>query len=184
MELYVSDLARESSADPQYRYESTGPREVAERIKLDGSSDLYKGELHYRAEFIPALNLKYEHFDASKNEIQRVAQEAQRGHVNGSSPSSRSSSSIEEEERFVTVTRPTTENGPHQTDSTESVRTNGGGDAKSDKGAPSIVAEGSVKESIELSKEELFKHRELPALYPARIHAHLHIKSRVSSSLT
>lgn len=159
MELHVSDLARESSADPQYRYESTGPREVADPIKLDGSSDLCKGELHYRAEFIPALNLKHKPFDAGENEIQKVAHEAQRSRVNGSSISGRSSSSSEEE-RFVTVTHPTTENGPHQTDSSESVRTNGGGDAKSDKGAPSMVAEGSVKEDIELSKEELFKHRE------------------------
>jgi hypothetical protein len=157
VELHVSDLARESSADPQYRYESAGPREVAERIKLDGSSDSCKGELHYRAEFIPALNLKHMPFDAGENEIQRVAHEAQRSRVNGSSISGRSSSSSEEE-RFVTVTHPTTENG--QTDSSESVRTNGGGDAKSDKGAPSMVAEGSVKEDIELSKEELFKHRE------------------------
>ncbi|OJA07635.1 hypothetical protein AZE42_01107 [Rhizopogon vesiculosus] len=158
VELHVGDLACESSTDPQYRYESTGPREVAERIKLDGSSDSYKGELHYRAEFIPALNLKHVHFDAGENEVQKVAHEAQRRHGNGNGSSSRSisSSSSDEEERFVTITRPTTEtgtNGAHRGGSSESVRTNGGGDAKSDKAAE------SVKSGIELSKEELFKHQ-------------------------
>jgi len=147
VELPVSDLARESSADPQHRYESTGAKEIAERIKLD-NGDSYKGRLHYRAEFIPALNLKHVDFDACENEIQRVAHEAQR------SSSSSSSSFADEEEPFVTVTRPTTEaqtNG-HQTGSKESIRTDGDKDA-------SMPAEDSVQ-GIELSKEELFKHRE------------------------
>lgn len=161
--MHVSDLAHESSADPQYCYESTGTKEVAERIKLDGGNS-YKGQLHYRAEFIPALNLKHVHFDAVKNEIQRTVHEAQRVRGNGNSGSSSSGSSGDEgEERFVTVTRPITEaatDDHHQTVSNESAPTSEGRDAKSDNEAPLTTAEDSVKEDIELSKEELLKHRE------------------------
>ncbi|KAG1738537.1 hypothetical protein EDB19DRAFT_2039642 [Suillus lakei] len=71
VELHVSDLARESPADSQYRYESTGARKVAEPIKIDGNT--CQGHLHYRAEFVSALNLKHVHFDADENEIQKTA---------------------------------------------------------------------------------------------------------------
>jgi hypothetical protein len=160
VELHVSDIARESPADPEYRYESTGAKEVAEQIQIDGSS--CKGHLHYRAEFVSALNLKHVHFDASENEIQKAAHKVQRNHDNGSSSSSRSSSSDEEEERHVTVDHPTTEAGthgpPHQTESGESVRANGNGVANTDEA--SSMGKDPAKEGIELSKEELLKHRE------------------------
>jgi hypothetical protein len=108
--------------------------------------------------------LKHVHFDAVKNEIQRTAHEAQRVRGNGNSGSSSSGSSSDEgEERFVTVTRPITEaatDDHHQTVSNESAPTSEGRDAKSDNEAPLTTAEDSVKEDIELSKEELFKHRE------------------------
>lgn len=160
MELHVSDIARESPADPQYRYESTGAKEVAEQIQIDGSS--YKGQLHYRAEFISALNLKHVHFDAGENEIQKAAHKVQRNHDNGSSSSTRSSS-IDEEERHVTVDHPMAESGAdvshHQTDSGESVRANGNGTANTNEESPQTEKD-PAKEGIELSKEELFKHRE------------------------
>lgn len=83
VELHVSDLACESPADSQYRYESTGAREVAEPIKIDGNT--CKGHLHYRVEFVLALNLKHVHFDADENEIQKAAHEVQHNHENDSS---------------------------------------------------------------------------------------------------
>ncbi|KAG2155499.1 C2 domain-containing protein [Suillus clintonianus] len=177
VELHVSDLARESSADSQYRYESTGDREVAEPIKIDGNTS--KGHLHFRAEFVSALNLKHVHFDADENEIQKAAhKEVQHNHENDSSGTSNSSSSNEEEDRHVTVNRPMTEAGtpPHQTDSSESVRANGGG-AKLDDEA-SLNEKDSAKEGIDLSKEELFKHQSGIIIFNV-IGGHLQKKARL-----
>ncbi|KAL1677515.1 C2 domain-containing protein [Schizophyllum commune] len=56
VELRVADLAKESDNE-EYPYESTGDRDVADPIKLDKGNN-YKGHLHYRASFIPALKLK------------------------------------------------------------------------------------------------------------------------------
>ncbi|KAG1757254.1 C2 domain-containing protein [Suillus lakei] len=178
VELHVSDLARESPADPQYRYESTGVKEVAEPIQTDGNS--YKGHLHYTAEFVSALNLKHVHFDAGENEIQKAAHKVQRN--NGSSSSTSSSSNDEEEERHVTVDRPMTEAGthgpPHQTDSSESVRANGNSATNMGEEAPSPTEKDSVKEGIELSKEELFKHQSGIIIFNV-IGGHLQKKARL-----
>lgn len=161
MELHVSDIARESPPDPQYRYESTGAKDVAEPIHTGGSS--YKGQLHYKAEFVPALNVKDVQFDADENEIQKAAYKIQRNHTDGGLSRTPSSSS-DEEERYVTVGHPMTEAGTHspppQTDSSESVRANGNGAANTDEEASSPTEKDPAKEGIELSKEELFKHRE------------------------
>ncbi|KAG2756512.1 tricalbin [Suillus brevipes Sb2] len=178
VELHVSDIARESPADPQYRYESTGAKEVAEQIQIDGSS--YKGQLHYRAEFISALNLKHVHFDAGENEIQKAAHKVQRNHDNGSSSSTRSSS-IDEEERHVTVDHPMAESGAdvshHQTDSGESVRANGNGTANTNEELPQTEKD-PAKEGIELSKDELFKHQSGIIIFNV-IGGHLHKKARL-----
>lgn len=158
VELHVSDIARESLADPQHRYESTGVKEVAEPIQIDDGS--YKGQLHYSAEFVSALNLKHVPFDAGENEIQKAAHKVQRNDSNGISTRS---SSTSEEERHVTVDRPITEAGthspPHQTNSSESVQTDGNGAVNAGEEASSPTEKDSAKEGIELSKEELFKHQ-------------------------
>ncbi|KAG2350711.1 tricalbin [Suillus weaverae] len=179
VELRVSDIARESPADAQHRYEPTGTKEVAEPIKTDGNS--YKGQLHYRAEFVSALNLKHVHFDAGENEIQKAAQKVQRNHANGSS-SNTHISSRDEEERHVTVDHPTTEAGthgsPHQTDSSESIQANGNGAANTDEEVSSPTEEDSAKEGIRLSKEELLKHQSGIIIFNA-IGGHLHKKARL-----
>ncbi|KAG1783596.1 C2 domain-containing protein [Suillus placidus] len=179
VELRVSDIARESPADAQHRYEPTGTKEVAEPIQIDGNS--YKGQLHYRAEFVSALNLKHAYFDAGENEIQKAAQKVERNHANGSS-SNTHSSSRDEEERYVTVDHPTTEAGthspPHQTDSSESIQANGNGAANTDEEVSSPTEEDSAKEGIRLSKEELFKHQSGIIIFNA-IGGHLHKKARL-----
>lgn len=74
VELHVSELARESPTDTQYRYESTGKKEAEDPLKLDGGNgQTFQGRLHYVTEFIPCLNLKNVHFDADENEMQQVA---------------------------------------------------------------------------------------------------------------
>lgn len=177
VELLVSDIACESPADPQYRYESTGAKEVAEPIQTDSNS--YKGQLHYRAEFVSALNVKHVCFDADENEIQKAAHKVQRDDANGISTHS---SSSDEEERYVTVDHPMTEaemhSPPHQTDSSESVRANGNGAANTDEEASSPTEKDSANEGIELSKEELFKHQSGIIIFNV-IGGHLQKKARL-----
>ncbi|KZT23846.1 tricalbin [Neolentinus lepideus HHB14362 ss-1] len=74
VELRVSDLAQDSE-DPQYYFASTGRKEAQDPIKLDKGNS-YKGRLHYTAEFIPALALKWNDFSSGPNELERAAQNA------------------------------------------------------------------------------------------------------------
>ncbi|KAG5654026.1 hypothetical protein H0H81_008041 [Sphagnurus paluster] len=68
VELHINDLARESTADHRYLFESLGPQAISAPIRLD-KGNVYKGTLHYKAEFIPALALNGVHFDSSANDI-------------------------------------------------------------------------------------------------------------------
>ncbi|EPQ61056.1 tricalbin [Gloeophyllum trabeum ATCC 11539] len=97
VELRVSDLAQESE-DPEYPYASTGKKEVQDPIKLDRGNS-YKGRLHYTAEFIPALALKWRGFSTGGNELQQAARtgggDEDGGIVLDDDSSSMSSSDIE-----------------------------------------------------------------------------------------
>ncbi|KAH8835823.1 C2 domain-containing protein [Flagelloscypha sp. PMI_526] len=70
VDLRVSELAAESD-DPKYPFKSIGVKDVEDPIRLDGGKE-FKGKLHYRATFIPALSLKGVKFDAEENELQKV----------------------------------------------------------------------------------------------------------------
>ncbi|KAJ7124724.1 C2 domain-containing protein [Mycena crocata] len=93
VELRVADLAREST-DRSYPFESTGKKTASDPIRLE-KGDGYKGQLHYTAEFVPALALEGVKFDAPLNEIQRAAQGQSDSDVHSNSSSSSSSSSDE-----------------------------------------------------------------------------------------
>jgi len=67
VELPISALAKKSG-DPQYRYESTGAKEMKDPIHLDQGNAL-KGTLHYTATFIPALAVKGIEFEGKRSEI-------------------------------------------------------------------------------------------------------------------
>ncbi|KAF9229629.1 tricalbin [Gyrodon lividus] len=161
VELHVSDLARESSANPQFRFESTTKKEAADPIKLDGSHT-YKGQLHYVAEFVPTLALKHVHFDARENEIQQAAEGVSgvKGGDDGSDTRSISSSSSG-------LTRVVTEMPSNGT-------TNG------DVNAEPEVHEGEAKEDsgLELSKEELLKHQSGVIIFNV-VSGRLHKKARL-----
>ncbi|KIJ68717.1 hypothetical protein HYDPIDRAFT_81596 [Hydnomerulius pinastri MD-312] len=171
VELHVNDLARESSADPQFRYESTGKKEAADPLKLDGSGHMFKGQLHYVAEFIPALALKHVHFDADENEIQRAAKGvngAEGGDVADTSSVS-SSSSAGEEKRAVTVDRPMTEIGTHAAKPSNGTNgTNGAANGVVNNGEPQAAGE----------KEELLKHQSGIIIFNV-ISGQLHKKARL-----
>ncbi|CAE6457960.1 unnamed protein product [Rhizoctonia solani] len=72
VELSVAELARQTE-DERVPYEGTGKRDVADPIRLGKGQT--KGELHYTAEFIPALALQGVSFRSVDN-IQRTIDSA------------------------------------------------------------------------------------------------------------
>ncbi|KAL4069403.1 C2 domain-containing protein [Scleroderma citrinum] len=166
VELLVGDLARESSADPQYRHEATGKREAQDRIKLEGET--YHGQLHYVAEFISSFALKNVHFDEDENEIQKAAKGTTS--ANGG------------EERHVTVTQPIGTNGTQEQKADGAV-TNGttnGTDTAANAEPNGEAKEDSIKDApgLELSKEELLKQQSGIILFNV-VSGQLHKKARL-----
>lgn len=70
VELRVADIAR-TNEDIRCPYASTGKKSAAEPIRLD-RGNVYKGTLHYVAEFVPAIALKNIGFDSEPNELQQI----------------------------------------------------------------------------------------------------------------
>ena len=157
VELHVSELAHESSADPQYRHESTGRKEARDRIRLDG--DAYQGQLHYVAEFIPSLAVKNVHFDEDESEIQKAVKDSKE--LNGDGRIS--------EERSVTATRPI-DGAPEKVENVVvNSTTNGASVTDSEPKAEGEEKEESVKDAgVELTKDELLKQRSFDCRYDMR----------------
>ncbi|KAI3622799.1 transmembrane protein [Moniliophthora roreri] len=66
VELNVSDLAVEDKENASYPYKSTGVRNAQDPIRMD-KGNVFKGQLHYTAEFVPALNLRGVKFKDSED---------------------------------------------------------------------------------------------------------------------
>ncbi|KDR84854.1 hypothetical protein GALMADRAFT_107257 [Galerina marginata CBS 339.88] len=71
VELHLSDIAAESREDPHYPYQSKGVKNATDPIRLDKGNAL-KGTLHYTAEFIPTLNVKFHKFELHGEEAQQL----------------------------------------------------------------------------------------------------------------
>lgn len=67
----MSDLAEESPADEKYPYLSKGVKVVAGPLRLDGGN-AHKGTIHYTAEFIPSLNVRWDKFESQNTEVGRL----------------------------------------------------------------------------------------------------------------
>lgn len=67
----MSELAVESPEDEKYPYSSKGVKAVAEPIRLD-KGNAHKGTLHYTAEFIPSLNIRWNKFESQSTEVGRL----------------------------------------------------------------------------------------------------------------
>ncbi|CAE6512911.1 unnamed protein product [Rhizoctonia solani] len=76
VELPIAGLAQQTE-DERIPYAGTGKREVADPIRLDKGQ--FKGELHYSAEFIPALALQGVNFQGV-DDIQRAIDRAKGAH--------------------------------------------------------------------------------------------------------
>ncbi|KAG9104760.1 hypothetical protein FRC06_011242 [Ceratobasidium sp. 370] len=102
VELPVAKLA-ESREDERMPFAGTGKRDFEDPIRLD--KGLVKGELHYTAEFIPAIALRGVSFE-SVDDIQRAIERAKGGHQDeddvASGDESSVSSSDEELQRVPT----------------------------------------------------------------------------------
>ncbi|KAF7975752.1 hypothetical protein HWV62_8539 [Athelia sp. TMB] len=73
VELHVNEIAKASEGNPEYPFEGTGKKTAIEQIHLDHGQ--YKGQLHYVAEFIPALALAGVKFESGLNTLQEAAED-------------------------------------------------------------------------------------------------------------
>lgn len=64
----MTELAKESADNVKYPFESLGKKEASDHILLDHGN--YKGNLHYVAEFVPALALRGVEFKSEPNALQ------------------------------------------------------------------------------------------------------------------
>jgi len=163
VELHLNELATGEESE-EYPYKSTGKKVEAANLKFD--KGIFKGQLHYEAEFVPALALKDFGFSASGNGIQQT--------VNGASGSgtdddggSISSSDIEAEAvpTGITTRRPLgakrKEGHVKSAASTDTALT-----ADIEPDANSIIessgeseGKGRSGKGVTMSKEQLMQHR-------------------------
>lgn len=159
-ELRVNELAVEADSE-EYPYKSTGKKVEAAYLKFE--KGIFKGQLHYEAEFVPALVLKDFKFSTSGNNIRRAV------NGNGSNGDGSASSSSEAEGDAVPTGITTRgplgmkrkENHVKNASSTDTVLT---ADDEFDRNSiAESLAEGEDKDKPEkgvvMSKEELMQHR-------------------------
>lgn len=158
--------------DPKYPYSSTGKKSFAEPIRLD-RGNVYKGQLHYDAQFVPAVALKWDEFTSTGTELDRIVD------ADDEDSDANSTGTYEREKipEGVTTAKaiaegpegeesPVEQNGNgtkakhSKKDSVGSVRTTGTTNTTGTGGTMETAATGPpVTPSIEMPKEELFTHR-------------------------
>ena len=162
----MADLAVEHD-DIEYPYKSTGAKEAEDPIRLDKGGG-FKGTLHYKAEFIPALKLKG---GVKFNEMGApgLTKKPTKKSSDGSFESAGSKPDEEGQEvpDGVTISEPhvkTHTRGARSTDTTATAATSGTvgtqGTVDSYDKAPVETPE---EEGVEMSKEELLAQREYSA---------------------
>ena len=68
----MNELAKESEDDVKYPFESLGKKDVTDALHIEGNQ--YKGNLHYVAEFVPAVALRGVEFESGPNELQQTTE--------------------------------------------------------------------------------------------------------------
>lgn len=161
VELHVSALAKGSSGDPRYRYESTGAKEIIDPIRLD-KENASKGHLHYTATFIPALSVKGIKFEGKRSEVVP-------GHGRGDAGSDSSSISSLDDEVHGIPSGVTIKLAPKATQkdepkvyvtskSTDSGQSSQGSQAN-DIAHTAGTGTSTPHEGVEMSTDELLTHR-------------------------
>jgi hypothetical protein len=163
-ELRLCDLAAEADSE-EYPYKSTGKKVEAGNLKFD---TVFKGQLHYEAEFVPALALKNFRFSAGGNDIQHAVDGtgSEGGSMGSGDGGSVSSSDVEAEAvpTGITTRGPlgatkkevqAQENGSTDT----AVTTDAESNAHPTEPPGEKETKGKSREGVVLSKEELMHHR-------------------------
>ena len=175
--MHVNELAKESETNKEYPYEASGKKTAMEPISLGGNQR--KGQLHFTAEFVPALALHGVKFESGPNELQAAVEHEPVGSEGGDTiDTAHTSPSVsvdgvpmdvttvlplgasEEEEETVEREREAKDHskGAKSTDATNAVATNLTDTTQvSDTAGETEPKEGSIK----LQRQELLKHREL-----------------------
>ena len=172
-ELHLNELATGADSE-EYPYRSTGKKVEAANLKFD--KGIFKGQLHYEAEFVPALALKDFGFSTSGSGIQQTANDAS-GSATDDDGGSISSSDIEAEAvpAGITTRRPLgakrKEGHVKSAASTDTALT---ADIEPDAASTteSSGSEGKAKSNkgVTMSKEQLMQHRKLRcSISPCRI---------------
>ena len=170
--MHVNELAKESETNKRYPYEALGKKTAVEPISLGGNQ--YKGQLHFVAEFVPALALYGVKFESGPNELQQAVQHEPAGSEGGDTIDTAHTSHEEEVVPMdVTTALPL---GASEEEEEEEER-----EAKGhNKGVKSTVVTNTVaanladrphtndttaeiehEEGIKLSRDELLKQREI-----------------------
>lgn len=168
----MSDLAQ--TAEGEHPYVSLGKKAVAEPLRLDKGT--YKGQLHYEAEFVPALPVKGIQFTAGPNEIERAVHDG--AGEGGDAYSARSSVSSDDGQDahfgVTTAAQPLINGGkknplkednlplsPTTSGAATAVAPGTGSDSEPDrKVTESPKSEEKQQEVHELSREELLSYRQ------------------------
>jgi hypothetical protein len=165
----LSDLAEESPADEKYPHLSKGVRVIADHIRLD-SGNAHKGTIHYTAEFIPSLNVRWEKFESQNTEVTRLNGPQQQDEDGGFVGTDGDSSGEDDVPAGVTIKsekKPTANASKAADDmSVESTKTNGTNGSTGNGTLPSVPSKDgdskkppSVK-GVVMTHEELLAQRE------------------------
>lgn len=166
VELKLSDLLKRVD-DAKFPYASTGKKTAVEPLVLD-KGKAHKGDLHYVAEFVPAVALKGVSFEAGANEIDKVVEADEAG-------SASSQEASEKEKEIIpdtpTVSRPIDDEYDEiKEEEVREAAANTKGHKKTDSTAASVKTSGTSataetaattppERGVEMSKDELLTHR-------------------------
>ncbi|KAK0198528.1 C2 domain-containing protein [Armillaria mellea] len=153
VELRVSELVKDSD-DNIYPFQSTGVKTATDPLRLDGANT-FKGNLHYTAEFIPAMKLKGIKFEGHSNEInQAVAADDDSG--SGAVSDSASSISSSDEEAQAIPDGVTIKGKKKHTRAAKSTDTTA---TSATQATAASETPPPVEEGIEISVDELMTHQ-------------------------
>ena len=167
-ELKVTDLAKPiEGGSGEFLYESTGVKEAEEPLKIGKGA--FKGRLIYTAEFVPAYAVRGIHFESGPTELEQAAERTKAGSPDGSAGGTVAGDTDVEEEIDPEIARAgITASSPVDPEA----QTNGAGPGH--RKTTSVATTSSVRTSgttavedekrpeeqgVEMSKEELLKHR-------------------------
>ena len=167
-ELHLNELAAEADSE-EYPYKSTGRKVEAADFKFE--KGIFKGQLHYEAEFIPTLALKDFKFSVGGNDIQHAVDGANgdASNVDGGGGSV-SSSDVEAEAIPAGITTRGPLGMKNHVKSEESTDTSLAADGDYNTNPTIESPSGSngkdkPRKGVVLSKEELMQHRKLAIIY-------------------